>query len=318
MGGYSSEHDISIKSGNIVYKHLSKDLYNTYRIIIAKDFWYYLGDNKEKTLIDRANFSIKENSQTIHFDAAFNTVHGSPGEDGLLQAYLELLNIPQTSCSFYTSAITFNKRDCISVLKPYNIPTAKNYFINSDDEINVNKIIKSVGLPCFIKANRSGSSFGVIKAHTKEDLLPALREAFSVDNEVIIEAFLSGTEISVGIACLKGVPSIMGITEIVTENDFFDYEAKYLGKSKEITPARLTEAQNKEVEDLTFKIYKTLNIKGFARVDFIFNDNKPYFLEINTNPGLSEASILPQQSIIKGISLSDLFANEIEQCLLNN
>lgn len=318
MGGYADEHDISIKSGNIVYKHLSKETYNTYRIVIAKDAWYYWDDNDQKTPINRADFSVEENGKTIKFHAAFNTIHGTPGEDGLLQAYLELLNIPQTSCDFYTSAVTFNKRDCISILKPYNIPTAANYFINSDDEVNEEEIIKTVGLPCFVKANRSGSSFGVLKAHKKEDLLPALREAFTVDKEVIIESFLSGTEISVGVACLEGTPTIMGITEIVTENDFFDYEAKYLGKSEEITPARLTDVQNKEVEALALKVYKSLNMKGFARTDFIFNDGKPHFLEINTNPGLSEASILPQQAVIKGVSLAQLFGNEVEQCLLGS
>ena len=317
MGGYSSEYDISIKSGNIVYNHLSKEIYNTYRVIISKDSWYHLNDNDEKKPIDRSDFSLTENNNKIQFDAAFNTIHGTPGEDGLLQAFLQLLNIPQTSCDFYTSAVTFNKRDCISILKPYNIPTATNYFINKGDTINVDHIIETVGLPCFIKANRSGSSFGVLKAHNKEDITPAINEAFNVDNEIIIESFLSGTEISVGVACLDGVPTVMGITEIVTENDFFDYEAKYLGKSEEITPARLTQEQNEEVEALTLKVYKSLNMKGFARTDFIFNNGKPYFLEINTNPGLSEASILPQQSKIKGISLEKLFGNEIEECLKN-
>ncbi|WP_010180153.1 D-alanine--D-alanine ligase [Aquimarina agarilytica] len=315
MGGYSSEHEISIKSGQIVYAHLSKKKYNTYRIVIDKNEWYYLNDAEEKITVDRSNFTIQIDSEIIEFDAAFNTIHGTPGEDGLLQAYFELLNIPQTSCDHYTAAITFNKRDCISILKAYGIPAATNYFINKNDTIHIDEIIDQVGLPCFIKANRSGSSFGVLKAHTKEDILPALNEAFSVDHEVIIESFLSGTEISVGVACLKGKPSVLGITEIVTENDFFDYEAKYLGKSEEITPARLTPEQNKEVEALTLKVYKALNMKGFSRTDFIFNNGKPYFLEINTNPGLSEASILPQQAVKKGISLAELFANEVEECL---
>ena len=315
MGGYSSEHEISIKSGHIVYAHLSKETYNTYRIIIDKNEWYYLNDSEEKTPVDRSNFTVNINNKVIEFDAAFNTIHGTPGEDGLLQAYFELLNIPQTSCDHYTAAITFNKRDCISILKAYGIPAATNYFINKNGTINVNEIVDQVGLPCFIKANRSGSSFGVLKAHKKEDILPALNEAFLVDNEVIIESFLSGTEISVGVASLKGTPTVLGITEIVTENDFFDYEAKYLGKSEEITPARLTPEQNKEVEALTLKVYKALNMKGFSRTDFIFNNGKPYFLEINTNPGLSEASILPQQAVKKGISLAELFANEVEECL---
>ncbi len=316
MGGYSSEHEISIKSGNIVYKHLSKDTYNTYRIIIANEDWYYLDDNDKKISVDRSNFSVSIDNSVVKFDAAFNTIHGTPGEDGLLQAYLQLLNIPQTSCDFYTAAVTFNKRDCISILKAYNIPTAENFLINQGDEVDIDQIVERVGLPCFVKANRSGSSFGVEKAHTKEAILPALESAFKVDSEVIIESFLSGTEISVGVANLDGTPSVLGITEIVTENDFFDYEAKYLGKSQEITPARLSPEENAEVEKLALKVYKALNMKGFSRTDFIFNNGKPHFLEINTNPGLSEASILPQQSVAKGIALSELFANEIEQCFI--
>lgn len=315
MGGYAEEHDISIKSGNIVYKHLSKKKYNTYRIVFDKAQWYCWLDNEVKIPVDRSDFTITLKGKKVHFDAVFNTIHGTPGEDGLLQAYLQLLKIPQTSCDFYTSAITFNKRDCISVLKAYNIPTATNYLLNLNDPINEEKIIDTVGLPCFVKANRSGSSFGVIKAHSKSDIKPALKEAFKVDDGIIIESFLSGTEISVGVASLKGKPTVLGITEIVSENDFFDYEAKYLGKSQEITPARISTEQESEVIALTLKIYKVLQMKGFARTDFIFNNGKPYFLEINTNPGLSEASILPQQAVHKGLSLSNLFDNEIEQCL---
>lgn len=316
MGGYAEEHDISIKSGNIVYKHLSQEKYNTYRVVFDKKEWFCLLNNDIKIPVDRSDFTITINDEKIHFDAVFNTIHGTPGEDGLLQAYLQLLKIPQTSCDFYTSAITFNKRDCISVLKAYNIPTAANYLINLNDSINEEAIIDAVGLPCFVKANRSGSSFGVIKAHTQSDITPALEEAFKVDEGVIIESFLSGTEISVGIASLKGKPTVLGITEIVSENDFFDYEAKYLGKSQEITPARITPEQEAEVIALTLKVYQVLQMKGFARTDFIFNNGKPHFLEINTNPGLSEASILPQQAVHKGVSLSELFSNEIEECLV--
>lgn len=314
MGGYSDEFVISIKSGNVVYKHLSKELYNTYRIVITKEDWYYLTDTDEKIPVDRSTFTLKLKNEIVNFDACFNVIHGTPGEDGLLQAYLELLNIPQTSCNFYEAAITFNKRDCISILKAYNIPTAQNYFLNKGDAINVEKIIEKVGLPCFIKANRSGSSFGVEKAHKQTDIIPCLEKAFLVDEEVIIESFLSGTEVSVGVAKIDGQPTLMGITEIVSENDFFDYEAKYLGKSEEITPARLTDEQNKEIEKLVLKVYTSLKMKGFARAEFIFHKGKPHFIEINSNPGLSEASILPQQSLQKGISLSNLFANEVEQC----
>ncbi len=318
MGGYAEEYDISIKSGNIVYKHLSKINYNTFRIVFSKKEWFYWSDDNSKIPVDKSNFSISLHGEVIFFDVVFNTIHGTPGEDGLLQAYLKLLNIPQTSCCFYTAATTFNKRDCISILKAYQIPTANNFLINKGDNVDIENIIANVGLPCFVKANRSGSSFGVIKAYTPKDINPALIEAFKVDHEVIIESFLSGTEVSVGVACLNGTPTMLGITEIVTENDFFDYEAKYLGKSEEITPARITPKQQQEIEALVLKIYHILGMKGFARTDFIFDKGKPYFLEINTNPGLSEASILPQQAIHKGISLSKLFANEIEEALINS
>lgn len=315
MGGYSQEYPISIKSGTIVYNHLPVEKYNLYKIVFEEDQWYWLTDSDDKVIVDISNFTVKHNGEIIYFDAVFNTIHGTPGEDGLLQAYLDLLNIPQTSCGFYQSAVTFNKRDCISVLQPYQIPTATNFFVNKGDVIDVEVIVEKVQLPCFVKANRSGSSFGVIKAHKKEDMLPAITAAFEVDDQIIIESFLSGTEISVGVGIYEGKEIVFGITEIVSENDFFDFQAKYEGKSQEITPARLTETQNREVETLALKIYKVLDMKGFARIDFIFNDNKPHFVEINTNPGLSEASILPQQSVHKGISLAKLFENEVEECL---
>ncbi len=315
MGGYSQEYPISIKSGNIVYQHLPSDKYNLYKIVFEAAQWYWLKDNDEKVIVDKSNFTVADDKEIIKFDAVFNTIHGTPGEDGLLQAYLDLLNVPQTSCGFYQSAVTFNKRDCISVLQPYQIPTAKNYFVNKGDVIDAEAIVNTVSLPCFVKANRSGSSFGVVKAHKFEDVLPAIEEAFQVDDQIIIESFLSGTEISVGVGIYKGTETVFGITEIVSENDFFDFQAKYEGKSEEITPARLTAEQNADVEALALKAYKVLDMKGFARIDFIFNDGKPHFVEINTNPGLSEASILPQQAVHKGISLAELFDNEIEECL---
>ncbi len=314
MGGYSDEHAISIKSGNVVYKHLDQNLYNTFRIVIDKVDWYYWSDTDEKIAVNRADFSVTINGNQVVFDAVFNTVHGTPGEDGLIQAYLQLLGIPQTSCDFYSSAITFNKRDCISILKSYNIPVAQNYLINQGDPLDVDQIVSKVGLPCFIKANRSGSSFGVEKAYGVADIIPALEKAFIVDNEVIIESFLSGVEVSVGVVNIDGGIQVLGITEIVSENDFFDYEAKYLGKSQEITPARISDEQAEQVSDLALKVYKILNMRGLSRTDFIFHEGKPYFLEINTNPGLSEASILPQQSLEKGVALETLFGSQVEQC----
>ncbi|MHA7058348.1 D-alanine--D-alanine ligase [Aquimarina sp. M1] len=318
MGGYSSEYDISIKSGNAVYNHLDKNLYNAYRVFITKNSWFYVDDTDQKTVIDKNDFSLYLDGIKITFDAAFNIVHGTPGEDGLLQAYFELIGIPQTACDFYQAALTFNKRDCISTLKPYGIPTAKNYFLNKGEAVNTKNIIDTVGLPCFVKANKAGSSYGVSKVITEDQLLSAIDVAYKEDDEIIIESFLSGTEVSVGVITYKGKDTVLPVTEIVSENDFFDYEAKYLGKSQEITPARLSEPDEKKVKDLALKVYQILKMKGFSRSEYIFHNGEPHFIEINTNPGFSEASILPQQAIAAGISLKDLLTNTIEETLTNS
>ncbi len=315
MGGYSSEFDISIQSGNVVYKHIDRDLYTPYRVHISKDGWFYVTDENQKHPIDKNDFSLTINSSQITFDAAFNIVHGTPGEDGLLQAYFELIGIPQTACDFYQAALTFNKRDCISTLKPYAIPTATNYFLNKGDHINTKAILDTVGLPCFVKANKAGSSYGVSKVHTEDELLPAINVAYKEDDEIIIESFLSGTEVSVGVITYKGKDTVLPITEIISDNEFFDYEAKYLGKSQEITPARLSEEDTKKVQDLALKVYQILKMKGFSRSEYIFHDGEPHFVEMNTNPGFSEASILPQQALAAGISLKDLVTNTIEEAL---
>ena len=215
----------------------------------------------------------------------------------------------------YQAGITFNKRDCLSILKPYGILTAESYFLNAGDTIYEDQIISKVGLPCFVKANKAGSSFGITKVHKKEDLQHAINVAFKEDDEIIIESFLDGTEVSVGVITYKGETKVLPITEIVSENDFFDYEAKYLGKSQEITPARLTKEQEEQVNTVAKKIYEVLKMKGFSRSEFIFKDNKPHLLEINTVPGLTKESILPQQAAVAGISLKNLFTNAIEEAL---
>jgi len=315
MGGYSSEFDISIKSGNVVYKHIDKNLYAPYRIHITKEKWFYVDDNEQEFPIDKNDFSLQLNGSKITFDAAFNIVHGTPGEDGILQAYFELIGIPQTACDFYQAAITFNKRDCISTLKPYGIPTATNYFLNQGDPVDTKAIIDKVGLPCFVKANKSGSSYGVSKVKTESELLPAIDLAYKEDDEIIIESFLSGTEVSVGVITYKGKDIALPITEIVSENEFFDYEAKYMGKSQEITPARLSEEDETKVKKLALKVYQLLKMRGFSRSEYIFHNGEPHFVEMNTNPGFSEASILPQQAIAAGISIQDLLTNTIEEAI---
>ncbi len=315
MGGYSSEYEISIKSGNVVYKYLDPKKYSPYRIIIQKERWFHLSSDAKEFPVDKSDFSVTVDGKKILFDCVFNAVHGTPGEDGLLQAYFELLNIPQTSCNQYQAALTFNKRDLLSVLKPYNVQCATSYYLNKGDEINEDTIVKKVGLPCFVKANRAGSSYGISKVYKREELKAAIDHAFSEDNEIIIETFLDGTEVSVGVITHNKEVTVLPITEIVSENDFFDFEAKYLGKSQEITPARITKTQEERVSKLAAQIYKVLGLTGYSRSEFIFVGDEPYLLEVNTTPGLTEESILPQQAKAAGISLEDLFGSSIEEAM---
>tara|TARA_R110002049_G_scaffold278562_2_gene457343 strand:+ start:219 stop:1196 length:978 start_codon:yes stop_codon:yes gene_type:complete len=317
MGGYSSEYKISLKSGNVVYNTLDKEKYNGYCIHIFKDKWVFVNDMEEEFPIDKNDFSVLVNETKIQFDCVFNAIHGSPGEDGFMQAYFELLGIPQTSCSMYQAALTFNKRDFLATLKPYGIKTAESYSLNLGDVINEDAIVAKVGLPCFVKANKAGSSFGISKVYKKEDLKAAIENSFKEDNEIIIEQFLDGVEVSVGVISYKNKTTVLPITEIVSENDFFDYEAKYLGKSQEITPARISEDYASKVRTEAKKIYEILKMKGFTRSEFIFKNNEPYLLEMNTIPGLTKESILPQQATKAGISLVDLFGNAIEEALKN-
>lgn len=317
MGGYSSEYQISLTSGGVVYQYLDKTKYNPFKIHIFKEKWVYVNESNEELPINKNDFSIEVNGKKVTFDVVFNAIHGTPGEDGLMQAYFELLGIPQTSCDYYQSALTFNKRDLLSVLKPYGIKTATSYYLNLGDEINAEKIIETVGLPCFVKPNKSGSSFGISKVKTKNELLPAIENAYKEDNEIIIESFLNGVEVSVGVINFKGKITVLPITEIVSENDFFDYEAKYLGKSQEITPARISEELKLKVETVAKRAYEVLKMKGFSRSEFIIVNNEPYMLEMNTIPGMTTESILPQQAKAAGISLTELFDNAIELALAN-
>ena len=315
MGGYSSEVAISLKSGKTVFDHLDPQKYTPYAITLVKEEWFCQLPNGEKIPVNKADFTIVIDDQRIVFDVVFNTIHGTPGENGLIQAYLELLNIPQTASDFYQAALTFNKRDCISVLKPYGIKTATNYFLNKGDKINTEAIIAKVGLPCFVKANKAGSSFGISKVYSAENLEPAIALSFTEDDEIIIESFLEGTEVSVGVINYKGEIMALPVTEIVSENDFFDYAAKYEGKSQEITPARISEAQTKTVQAQAEMVFKVLKLKGLTRSEFIFHKGEPHLLEVNTTPGLSPASIIPQQAKAAGISLTDLFTAMVENAL---
>ncbi|WP_318309881.1 D-alanine--D-alanine ligase [Flagellimonas crocea] len=315
MGGHSSEYNISVKSGNVVHKYLEREKYNPYRIFITREKWYYLDETDKQHAVDRSDFSIQIDDEKVYFDCVFNAIHGTPGEDGLMQAYFELLGIPQTSCNHYEAALTFNKRDLLSTLKPYGVPCATSYFLNKGDAIDEDAIVDKVGLPCFVKANRAGSSYGVSKVYNKEDLGKAVENALKEDTQIIIESFLDGTEVSVGVITFKNEVTVLPATEIISENDFFDFEAKYLGKSQEITPARISEKQESNVKKLAEFIYRTLGLKGYTRSEFIFIGDVPHLLEINTTPGLTEESLLPQQAKTAGISLEELFDSAIVEAL---
>lgn len=313
-GGYSDEYVVSLKSCELVYASLNPDKYNRTRVRILKDGWFAEIDG-EKFPISKEDFSFERNGEKQTFDCVVNIIHGTPGEDGYMQAYWQLVGIPYTGCNFYQSALTFNKKDCIAVLEKYGIPHAKSVYIHEAIPYNIDAIAEKVGLPCFVKPNQSGSSLGISKVKSKDEFEIALKKAFKEDKEVLIESFLDGTEVSVGVIKLNGKTTVVGITEIVSHNEFFDYEAKYEGASEEITPARIDAETMKKVEEISTRAYDSLQMTGISRSEYIIVNGIPHFLEMNTLPGFSPASIFPQQAAHAGIGLMDLFDSEIELAL---
>ncbi len=314
MGGYSDESVISLRSGQLILTHLNKDKYQVFEVHILNEGWYVKVED-QKLPINRADFSFENNGISVKFDVAVNTIHGTPGEDGHLQSYWELIDLPYTGCGFYQSALTFSKRDTLSVLGKFDIPKANSVYITKGQEIDGKKIAKALGFPFFVKPNQSGSSLGISMVKELSEFDKALAFAFAEDKDILIESQLKGIEISVGVMKLNGNTKVLGITEIVSGNDFFDYEAKYLGKSEEITPARLTKEVSELVEKSAAKIYEALGMQGFSRIDFIVMNDIPHFIEINTNPGLSPQSIFPQQAAYANLNFSDLLENEIKLAL---
>jgi len=310
MGGYTSEHDISLKSGAVVMAHIDKKVYDPYAVRIDKDAWLVEVDGDWKP-IDIADFS----SGDLRFDAVFNAVHGEPGENGELQSYFDSLQIPYTGCAAEVSSLTYNKAKTLEYLAPHGIAMATRIVLSAGDTIDTQGIVAKVGLPCFVKANQAGSSFGVSKVYEENNLRAAIEIAQKEDSGVLIESFLQGTEVSIGVITYQGKVRVLAPTEIVTDEDFFDFSAKYEGKSEEITPARLTESQHQALRIAAEKVYIALGMKGMSRSDFIFVGDVPHFLEINTVPGLTEESLLPQQSKHAGISLRDLFANALAEAM---
>ena len=316
MGGYSDEYKVSLKSGQLIFESLDRELYNVSKVVILKDEWYFLDINGDKKNINKADFSIHlENGENLKFDACFNTIHGTPGENGIMQAYWDAVGQKYTGCDFYQSALTFNKKDTLAVLSKYGIPSAKSIYLRNGEEISDDEIVEKLGLPVFVKPNQSGSSLGISKVKDKIELKNAIEFAYKEDDEILIESALNGMEVSVGVLDYQGEVIVLGITEIVPDKEFFDYEAKYEGASQEITPARIDEETRKKVEEISIKAYKSLGMSGFSRSEFIIVDGIPHLLEMNTNPGFSPASILPQQAKIYGISIKDLCGNEVEKAL---
>ena len=316
MGGFSDEYKVSLKSGQLIYDSLDRDLYHVYKVVILKEEWYFLDENDNKLPINKGDFSVTlKNGELLKFDVCFNIIHGAPGENGELQGYWNAIGQKYTGCDFYKSALTFNKKDTLAVLAKYGIPSAKSFYLRKGENINEEKIVEELGLPLFVKPNQSGSSLGISKVKAKSELAAAIEFAFKEDDEILIESFLNGMEVSVGVIDYKGETIVLGITEIVPHKEFFDYEAKYEGASEEITPARLDEETRYKVEKIAKHAYESLGMSGFSRSEYIIMDGTPYMLEMNTNPGFSPASILPQQAKIYGISIKDLCGNEVEKAL---
>ena len=315
MGGYSSEREISLESGNTVFKSLPKSRWECYRIVVDRKRWNVVDTQENHYPLNREDFSFKMDEKNIHFDVVFNAIHGAPGEDGQLAEILDQLHIPHTSCSQSIAALTFNKLDCLEKAKELEIPMAKSFTFDQGDFLDVDAIEEKVGLPCFVKPNRSGSSYGIVKVYEKIALKEAVKTALKEDAQLIIESALIGMEISVGAYVMDDEVIVLPITEIMSENDFFDYDAKYNGKSQEITPARLDDTTVSKVNSTVKKLYHQLRLKGVCRSEFIIVDGIPHLLEVNTIPGLTAASLIPQQVHVAGIELADFFETLLTEAM---
>ena len=301
-GGDSAEYNISLLSAKTVLEHLNTSKYKG-TIVHLKNGEYTIANQK----INTSDFSYIKGNAKIKFDKIFIALHGPPAENGLIQDYFDSINLPYSSCNAKISALTFDKFECNSTLTKLGFRCANSMLIYSNKKFSETEIIDKVGLPCFVKPNGAGSSYGISKVTKKAALSKALKDAFLHDQKVIIESFINGTEVSCGVYFDGKQANALPITEIVSENDFFDYEAKYEGKSQEITPARISNQLTSEIQTTTIDIYKKMNLSGICRVDFIIQNDKPYILEINTIPGLSEESIIPKQLKVANISLSEIF-----------
>lgn len=318
-GGYSGEAAISYKSAITVQNNIDTEKFEVYKIDINPEGWFFEDSNGNKTNVNRENFTISVDGAIVNFDAVLMCIHGTPGEDGKLQGYFDMLHIPYTSCDATTSALTFNKRFTVAVAAFGGIHVAKSVMLHKDSYVNTNPITQQLNFPVFVKPNNGGSSIGMSKVmHADETLELAVQKAFKEDNQILVEEFIQGREFTIGVFKTKGKIITLPITEVVTTNEFFDFEAKYEGKSKEITPAEIDESMANQIREAALKTYSLLNCKGIVRIDFIYNsaNAQPYMLEVNTVPGQSAASIVPQQVAAMGWSLKDFYTAVIEEAFI--
>lgn len=316
-GGYSGESVISYKSAATIFDNIDNEKWNCYLIDINTEGWFYVNQSGQKSAVDKNDFSIVENDQKILFEAVLIGMHGTPGEDGKLQGYFDCLNIPYTSCDAASSALTFNKRYTVAVASFAGIPVANSLHLFKEDLVSADYILSNLKLPIFVKPNNGGSSLGISKVSDPADILTALEKAFREDNQVLAEEFIMGREFTIGVFKSKGEIITLPITEIISKNDFFDFQAKYEGASEEVTPAVVEENIALQIREMAKKAYHVFNCKGIIRIDFIYNDEeqKPFLLEINTVPGQSAASIVPQQVKAMGWTLKEFYSALIEECL---
>lgn len=312
-GGDSSEFPVSLRSAQGLYSFMDKEKYTVYIVEMKGLCWEAVLPDGNKTAVDRNDFSFLLNGEKITFDFAYIIIHGTPGENGLLQGYFDLLHIPYSTCDVLASALTFNKFALNHYLQGFGIRISDSLLVRKGSDISDQDVIEKIGLPCFIKPNEGGSSFGVTKVKTAEQIRPAIEKAMHESDEVMVEAFMAGTEITCGCYKTRTKEVVFPITEVVSKNEFFDYAAKYDGESQEITPARLDDDTTRRVKTLTSAIYDILGCEGIIRVDYIITEGgKINLLEVNTTPGMTATSFIPQQVRTAGLDMKDVLTDIIE------
>jgi len=313
-GGDSSEMEVSLKSAQGLSSFIDKSNYSTWIVVIQKGNWYVRLNDVETTPIDKNDFSFKQKGEKINFDFAWITIHGTPGEDGLLQGYFDLIGLPFSCCDVLAAAITFSKFTCNQYLKGFGVKVGESVLLRQGQSMSDQDVVDTVGLPCFIKCNVGGSSFGVTKVKKTEEIQNAINKAFVEGPEVIIESFLSGTEVTCGCYKTQKGSHLLPVTEVVSQNEFFDYDAKYKGQVQEITPARIPDETRDRIQSITSMIYDILGCKGIIRADYIITSEGIKLLEVNTTPGMTTTSFIPQQVAAAGMKMSEVMSEIIEDC----